>query len=279
MSTPRLIEHCPGEDRIRGFSLLELLVSMAVLGLVSASILLMYGSAQAVAEDSADRISAQQSARMAFDWLQRDLLRAGVGYANIVAIFPLIVPRAEGGIELRYNPTGLETGLRNDMQAGESELRVWNVAGLVTGNKITVFDAAGNIEIFEITNVQANGWVSVDHSAATDFLVSEAATAADLAQIEYFVQGAGADAVLVRQLNGQNAQLVATGVVSMSFAYLDDADPPQIFTPADVAAQLRIRAVEVTLGLQAENRLDGGPLPVFTLASRVVPRVIALRAS
>lgn len=98
-----------------GFSLLELLVASFASLFVVGGMMLMLNGLQDVHRNTQEVIDAQQMARLSLEQMQRDLQLAGVGLAWLIPPFPLIAPRADGGIDIRHNQGGLTAALTADM--------------------------------------------------------------------------------------------------------------------------------------------------------------------
>ena len=103
---------------VRGFSLIELLVSMAIMVVVSSSMFALVNSARTVFELDLERADMQQRARVSADALFRDLVMAGAGL-QVPAVAPYrrgsVNPDLPGSaffdrISVRYVPTDAAAG-------------------------------------------------------------------------------------------------------------------------------------------------------------------------
>ena len=149
----------------RGFSFVELVVSMAIMLAITSSMFAFIDSARGVFEIDLERADMQQRARVSMDALFRDLVMAGAGLQT-----PAIAPFRRGDdnpdspgsafsdrISVRYAPPDAAAGevatityaLRTDA-AGVPQLTRYDgratdlpVADQVAGLRFEYFDAAG----------------------------------------------------------------------------------------------------------------------------------------
>jgi len=260
----------------RGYSLLEVMIASLITALVGMGLTTMLFKTQEFTADTSSVLEAQQGARMALDKMQRELMNAGIGLQDLVAPFAPIEQRSDGGIKIRWNPTGRVEPLKDTLQSGQIAIRLIDTRGFSPEQYVLVTDSVGNAEMFQLRSVEANSLMTYE-SSSSDFLVSDGASVSSLAQAQYWVDDSTGTTTLWRQLDGQAPQPVAIPVRSLALTYLDDSTPPIRFVPTTVPERMRIRAVEVTLIVDAPRpRLRDGTVQSATLRTRTVPRAILL---
>jgi type II secretory pathway pseudopilin PulG len=261
-----------------GFSLLEMLVASLISILIVGGILIMLDGIQQVYRDQMQIMDSQQSARLALEQMQRDLQLAGVGLAWMLSPLPAIVPRADGGFDIRHNQGGVTAVLVEDMPDTTSHFAVNDVSGFEIGMVVAVYDSTGTMDLVTLTDITTDERQHLHHDGASKaYSVAEGASVARVLTISYWVDTVDVLSSLMRQEDDVQAQPVAHYVRSLNVGYFNDNRPPQLFTPMTVADQLRIRMVEIQITVEVENtRLTVGDRPAVTLTSRVTPRAMVL---
>lgn len=167
-----------------GFSLIELLVSLALMVLVTIAGLAMLAPATTAGRTQPEFIDVQERGRIAQDVLWRDLYMAGAGLdvgpmaGPLGRLLPPVVPRRLGlqnadacqvarddALTILYVPrTTSQTTLREPLSAGGS-LRVALapncppaslLCGLSVGLPVIVFDRQGHFDGFTVTELQSD---------------------------------------------------------------------------------------------------------------------------
>lgn len=263
-----------------GFSLLELLVASFVSLFVVGGVMVMLNGLQEVHRNSQEIVDAQQMARLSLEQMQRDLQLAGVGLAWLIPPFPLIEPRADGGIDIRHNQGGLTAALVADMGSPGDALMVDDATGFEAGMTIALYDAQGAVDLVEVDAVD-QGNDRIVHSGATQvYTVAEGSAIARVEEISYAVQDVNGVPTLFRTEGSQNPQPIAGRVEDLTLTYFDDQIPPQVFNPATTVEMLRIRTVEISLEIETENlQLNSNQRRSVTLTTRITPRAVLLRGS
>lgn len=166
-----------------GFSLLEMLISTAILVVVTGSIFSLLNPAEGTYRAQPEVSDMQQRLRVAVESVQRDILMAGAGTYQgaingaLLNYFSPILPHSVGtlvpgspdnpnpqAITIMYvPPTNSQTTIRTDMPNESAELKVDaqpgcpenNVlCGFEEGMRTLIFDPSGAYDIFTITQVQ-----------------------------------------------------------------------------------------------------------------------------
>jgi hypothetical protein len=260
-----------------GFSLLELLIASLVSVLVVGGVLTMLVGLEEVHRDTQELIDAQQMARLSLDQMTRDLQLSGVGLAWLLPPFPLVVPRADGGVDIRHNQGNITGMLVADMGGPGDALIVDSAVGFEAGQTIGVYDAMGSIDLVDVISVDLGANRIVHSGASKAYLVADGTAVARIETISYMIQNVGGVPTLVRQVDNQAAQPIASQIQTLNIVYWDDSNPAVAFNPVALVDQLRIRTVELTLTIQTENvRLNTVQRRTASLTTRVTPRAIAL---
>jgi type II secretory pathway pseudopilin PulG len=260
----------------RGFSLLELLVASLMSVLVVGGMLLILDSLRDVHRDQQQLIDAQMTARLALEQMQRDLQLAGIGLLGMLSPMPVVEPRADGGIDVRYNSNNVTARLTADMSGTAGQLLVDDAGDFSPGMDVVIYDGTGAFDLATLTAVQGNA-LSHDGTLSKAYQVADGAAVKRVQTISYRLQSVNGVFWLQRQQDEDAPQPVALNVRSMDITYYDDANPPVAFTPATLADQLRINAIEVTLVIETEDvRLNTDAERTVTLTTRITPRSMML---
>lgn len=260
-----------------GFSLLEAIVATMLSLLLIGGVAEMLNSVRDHYVDLQDRIDAQQGARIAMEQIQRDLQVAGVGLSRLQPPFPVVLNRADGGIDLRINRGQATTFLVAPQATSSAPLAVDSTAAFAVGELIAVYDAGGSIDLATITSIDTGNDTISHDGLSKPYDPADGAAVAVVETITYRTVDAGDGTFdLMRDLDGTPSTM-ANHVVGLTFTYFDSQNPPQQFTPATDADRLQIRSVRVQLGMRTAGvRLDTGTQPQFTLTARVTPRSLVL---
>ncbi len=178
--------------RSGGFTLIEMMVSMAILTVVVAGVFSLLNPSHGTFQAQPEVSDMQQRLRVAADSINKDLVMAGAGMysGNMVgtldAYFSPLLPHRVGTIAadpagtFRANPqcpltcasavtimyvptTTAQTTISNDMPQPSSEIKVNDQAGCPEGDdlcgfeegmRVLIMNPSGNYDIFTITNVQ-----------------------------------------------------------------------------------------------------------------------------
>lgn len=264
-----------GRRREAGTSLMELLVVMAVAGLVVGGAMSLLGGVQ-VSHHDVDRITnSRQAARVALAQLQTDVLIAGVGLTWMTANMPLIVLREDGGIDLRSNPGGLTTSLAENSGKG-SILKVASIAGFSVGDEIVVHDNAGALEFHKIAKLKA-AEIQLSRPLSGAFLVADGAAVVRIRTVSFYLAGDGDRRQLIREAE-RGPTTLAAGITELTFSYFD-ADGVQ-FVPNSQEDMLRIFAVGVAIESATDDRmLTGEASRRYRLTTVTSPRTLAMSNS
>ena len=164
----------------RGFSLVELLIAMALMTTAAGALLALVTAGQTIARLQPEAADLQQRARIATQVLAADLARAGAGMdagvwaGPLAARFPPVTPAAGGGLTIWYVASALGQGtlaapLAPDAVAASlvvDPVCAGTTCGFADDSTALVFDGSGCRDVARI------------ESAAPDLLVLRARTRA-----------------------------------------------------------------------------------------------------
>ena len=259
-----------------GFSLLEVLVASLMSVLVVGGMLLILSGLSDVHRDQQQLIDAQMTSRLSLEQMKRDIQQAGIGLLGLLAPIPVIEPRDDGGIDIRYNADNLTARFTEDMGVGH--FVVDDVSGFEVGMVVVVYDATGSFDLTTVTVVEPDKlYLHFDGAVSKVYRVADGAVVKRVATISYFLVSVNGVFSLQRQEDDDDAQPVAVNVRSMNVTYYNTANPPQAFTPVTLADQLLIRVIEVSLEIETEDvRLNTTQERTVTQTVRITPRSVLL---
>lgn len=263
-----------GDD---GFSLLEALVASFMSVMVVGGMLVILDSLRDLHRDQQQLIDARMTTRLALAQMGRDIQLAGIGLLGMLSPLPVIEPRDDGGIDIRYNSDNLTTRLTND--GGSAHFGVADVSGFKVGMVVAIYDGTGAFDLTTLTTIEADKLhLHHDGGLSKTYTPADGAAVKQVQTTSYQLQTIGDGTFwLQRQQDNDTAQPVATNVRSMTITYYDDSNPSQAFTPVTLADQLRVRTVEVTLVVETEDkRLNTTAERTVTLTVRIAPRSVLL---
>jgi prepilin-type N-terminal cleavage/methylation domain-containing protein len=247
---------------VKGFTLVELLIAMAITLIVTAATLSFVRPAHDAFQVQPETADLHQRARVGIDALQRDLSMAGAGMYAAGAVGPLhqalapVMPyRAFGAgsdaargtyfradaISLLFVPsTASQTTLSLPMRAGALEISMSNsatcpaatatqVCGFATGDHVLVFDGAGEWDVFRVDRAGVDAAMTLRGQPAT----RELAPGSNVTEARAITYALKADPTtgafqLVRADGFDPAQPLLDHVVKLEFQYFGDPEPPRV---------------------------------------------------
>jgi Tfp pilus assembly protein PilW len=255
MRTPRLAR------REHGYSLAELLVVCAVLGLVMAGVLTLYMTGTTVALSGQTKTEAQQGARGTL-LMEEDLRQAGYGFpANTVAN-PVFSAASATSVTFWADLTNTSTTLSAAAASGATTLTVTSGAGFASPNVIYVINGG----VWETATVASATATAITLTGGLTNAFPPGAQVGLPRQITYSWDGVGT--LSKNSGAGAGAQAVVSGVTAFQVSYYDATEA--LIPTASLSASLaNIRRVVISMTVQsaaAQNR------STFTLNASVRPR-------
>ena len=258
-----------------GTTLVQLMISSALTAVVVGGAFSMANSVQTSWDRTRPLLEAGQVGRIVVERMQRDLHRTGVGIAWLLPPLPLIVPRPDGGIEIRHNEAGITRSLVAAMANTTADVEVGDVIGFQPGQRVVIFDADGSLDIITITDMDVAANTLSHAGVSKAYGPADGASVALLESISYWAEVVNGVPKLMRSVNGGSGQVVAENIQSFAVTYLNDASPSAPFAPVSEPEMLRILGVELVLELRAESPSLGAPR-IVRFDARVSPRGLVL---
>lgn len=266
----------------RGYSLIEMLVSTAVMMVVVGGVFAIVNPARGTSRVQPEFADVQQRARVGADTLFKDLVMAGAGpyqgttTGSLAKFFAPIVPYKLGrenpdppqtfkpdALTIVYVPnTSSQTFITQDMPNESVEIKVDAqpncpigdpLCGFTQNMSVLIFDETGAYESFEITEVQSDA-MHMQHRGQRFQKAYGAGTAIVQAEWSHFYWDS--NQLQLRRYDGIATDVpILDNVVGLTFTYFGDPNPPTSPAP--------------TIGV--ENCIidaSGNPkLPVLTLGA------------
>lgn len=274
----------------RGFSMVELLVSLLLTLAVSGGVLAVLFANTATSRTTSEVLDLQQRARAAQEALTRDLYQAGAGVnlgpavgvlgqyfaavlprrAGLQTPDPYNVARADAITLISVAGTSSQTTLRAPLSGGGLQVQPWPncrtdpLCGLTVGAQLLVFDRVEHVDGFTVTAVAGDtatlrSWQA--NHAPFVYPVGAVVAAADW-HVYYLDSSA-------RQLRHFDGYLTDTPVVDdvagLNFEYVGEPTPPVVPRPSVGTANCRHDASGAVYGGLSTLPADGGTLAILPL--------------
>jgi prepilin-type N-terminal cleavage/methylation domain-containing protein len=244
----------------RGFSMLELLVAIAIVSSILASSLTLMSSFQTAFERESERADMEQRLRAATEAVHRDLIAAGTGGSRRSWDGPLdffiasVLPFRQGAqsadppgtfktdtLTVIYVPqtTSPQTTIREAIQAAPGAVSVDLRAGcpqgdaacgFAAGMDVMVYDATASFDTFKIESVQGNVLQLRHEMSDTTQVYAPGANIVEIVSHTYYLKAdraAGTSQLMRYDGSGSDAVLV-DHVVGLTFQYYGDPNPPSL---------------------------------------------------
>lgn len=241
----------------QGFALTELVVVLAILGLVMAGILNVFMTGSTIALTGQNRAEAQQGARGALQ-LQEDLRMVGYGYPPAITAFTAASATA---FTFWADLTNTSTTLTAAVNASDRTLNVATVSGVTVGDTVYLINQATS-EALTVSGLGATSIGVANPGAVNTYPVGT--QVGRPRQITYSWDGVS---ILSKNAgDGTGVQPAVTGVTAFALTYFD-ANDNVIASPGTNLAAIRRIAMSLTVQSAAtQNR------STFTLTASGRPR-------
>jgi len=243
-----------------GYSLVELLISTAIMITVTGAIFSLMNPAQGNAQTQPEVSDMQQRMRVGNETVFKELVMAGAGpyqgavTGSLVNFFAPILPRRIGflnpdaatvfrddTITLTYIPNSYsQTTISQAMPNTSAELKVTpqtncpadgdQLCGFHDGMDVIIFDTSGNFDLFTVTKAQ-DAAAHLQHRGQ-DELSKAYDTGATITQIvsnTFYLNNTTHQ--LMRYNGGDNDVPLVDNVVDLKFEYFGDPNPPKLPKP------------------------------------------------
>jgi prepilin-type N-terminal cleavage/methylation domain-containing protein len=258
--------------REQGFSLLELMVAMAVMLTVTGSIFTLMNPASGTFQAQPEVSDMQQRLRVAADTLYKDLVMAGAGAyqgpksGSMLFFFAPVMPFRQGTLNddppgtyrddiitiMYVPPTTAQTSLarkNGNSLTNSSEIFVNPepgcpandpLCGFSEGMTMLMYDESGNYDTWTVTQVQEGGQLKLQHNNDKIQYPGYKSTEEDplsptkIVQANYFEYYLNSTTNQLMFYDGSpNADVpIADNVVGLKFEYYGDPQPPAWVNPA-----------------------------------------------
>lgn len=241
-----------------GYSLVELLISTAIMLTVTGAIFSLMNPAQGSAQAQPEVADMQQRMRVGSETLFKELIMAGAGpyqgpvRGALVNFFAPILPRRTGqtapdpattfrsdAITLAYIPnTYSQTTLSASMPSQSAELKVNNqvncpqgqpLCGFTVGMEVIIFDTTGHFDTFTITEVQESAGHLQHRGQDLSYAYDTDASVSQIESNTYYLDRTTNK--LMRDDGGGNILPMVDNVVDLRFDYFGETAPPTLPKP------------------------------------------------
>jgi prepilin-type N-terminal cleavage/methylation domain-containing protein len=237
----------------RGFTLAELLVSTAIMLIVTGAVFGLMNPAQGTAQVQPEVADLQQRMRIGTDTMFKELVMAGAGpyqgstTGTLIKFFAPILPRRTGrlnpdtfntarpdAITVSYIPNSYsQTTITDAMPNVSAELKVndqrncprgQQLCGFSDGMEVIIFDTSGNFDVFTITNVQNDAGHLQHRGQDLTFPYLQGAQVTQIRSLTFYLDR---QTHQLRQYDGGSNDIpLVDNVVDLRFDYFGDPNPP-----------------------------------------------------
>jgi len=280
----------------RGYSLIEVLVSMAIMMVVTGAVFQLVNPSQSSAQIQPEVQDMQQRMRVGVDTLFKDLVMAGAGpyqgsySGSLMGYFAPILPRRTGKISpdtytgawedritVTYVPnTYSQTTISDPMPSPSAELKVnpqancpagQDLCGFHQNDEVIIFDSSGHFDTFTITEVQTDAGHLQHRGQDFGYAYQPNASITQVKTHTYYLDAANRQ---LRDYDGDDADFpVIDNVVGLKFEYYGDPNPPTLPKPPSGIANCLYDALgNYTASGMSVLTTGGGslaPLPITML--------------
>ncbi len=245
----------------RGFTLTELLVTIAILGLVMGAVLSVYMTGTTIGLTGENKAEAQQAARAAA-LMGEDLRLVGYGFPTSQ---PAITAASPTAITFWADLMNTSTTLTANVNAGDVVLQVAATGGFALGDPVYLINGAqfaqGTVGAIGATTITVNPAVACPAGATCPPAYPQGAQLGRPRSIAYSWNAA--TLTLTKDAgDGTGPQPLATGIQAFQLIYFDGNENPTVVLA-------NIRRIAITLTAQSAAALNRG---TFTINSTVRPR-------
>ncbi len=245
----------------RGYTLVELLISTAIMITVTGAIFSLMNPAQGSAQVQPEVADLQQRMRVGTETLFKELVMAGAGVyqgattGSLINFFAPILPRRIGqvspdpstgtgsfrsdAITLVYIPNSYsQTLIDANMPNVSAELKVknqqncpqgQNLCGFKVGMGVAIFDTSGNFDTFTVTEVQSAAG-HLQHRGQQ--FSKEYGVGSQVTEIVSYTYYLDRTTNQLRRYDGVQTDVpLVDNVVDLRFDYFGDPQPPRAPTP------------------------------------------------
>ncbi len=258
----------------RGFTVLEILVSVAVSTIILLGLYALLETGQNTTSRGEQKLDLQQAARAGLDTMVRDLRMAGSGlpnphdYTNPDAAFTAATPNS---VSFRIDPQSANTDLTANASSGTTVIYLNATDPFTAGGTIYIFGNDGGsppADHWETKVVSSKTSTSLTLNLGLSNTYNAGSQVAQPRTYTYDLQGT----TLRRDAGDLNGpQPLAENISALSIRYYDTTDSE--ISPASLSAHLaNIRRLQITITAFKGSQLRGDQ--TFLLNSSIRPRNI-----
>jgi hypothetical protein len=267
-----------------GYTLVELLISTAIMLTVTGAIFSLMNPAQGNAQAQPEVADVQQRMRVSADTLGGELLMAGAGpyqgasTGSLINFFAPIVPRRMGrtnadafnvfrsdAVTLSYIPNSYsQTTISDPMPNVSAELKVRHqnncpqakdLCGFNEGMSLIIFDETGNFDTFTVTQVQSSAGHLQHRGQDMSIAYAPGAQVTQIVSNTWYLDRTTNQ---LRVYDGLDTDVpVVDNVVDLRFDYFGDPNPPRRPVPPDGVANCLYDALGNYLNLPVLAATEG----------------------
>ncbi len=255
-------QHRQPRSNEAGYSLIELMISTAIMITITGAIFGLMNPAQGNAQAQPEVADMQQRMRVGSETLFREVMMAGAGpyqgpvTGSLVNFFAPILPRRVGDISpdpttgaasfktdvitLAYIPnTYSQTTISQSMPPQSAELKVnpqpncpadaGSLCGFVEGMEVIIFDTAGHWDTFTITHVQDSAGHLQHRGQDLNYSYDTGASITQIISYTYYLDR---NTNQLMRYDGHSSDVaLVDNVVDLRFDYFGDPNPPTLPKP------------------------------------------------
>jgi prepilin-type N-terminal cleavage/methylation domain-containing protein len=242
----------------RGYSLVEMLVSMAIMTVVTGAIFQLINPSQSSSQIQPEVQDMQQRMRVGMDSLFKDLVMAGAGpyqgpvTGSLMGFFAPVIPRRTGKISPDLNTSAFDdrvtvtyvpntysqTTITSAMPDTSAELKVSDqpncpsgqqLCGFEEGDEVIIFDTSGHFDTFTLTQVQDAAGHLQHRGQNFNYPYAIGASVTQVKSHTYYFDATNRQ---LRDYDGDDGDFpVVDNVVGLKFEYFGDPNPPTLPKP------------------------------------------------
>jgi type II secretory pathway pseudopilin PulG len=209
------------QQEIRGISLVEVLIALALTGIVTSAVLKAYVTQHKNYMIQGDITTIQQNARASVDEMSRQLRMAG--YALPLGLPALVSADTDpDSVTVTYHDDGCDTYLAAAMAGPSADLMcAADVSCFYDGQWVYIFEPdSGGGEFFEVTAVQTSTMALQHTTTSLAKAYSAGAVVLSLLRVQYYVDNTDTTHPnLMIKLPGKPAQVYAEDISDLQFRY------------------------------------------------------------
>ncbi|MCW5892956.1 MAG: hypothetical protein KIT14_20775 [bacterium] len=267
-----------------GFSFIELLVSLGVVGVVMTGMVQFFGMHAHEMREHGFRVEAQQALRGALDAITRDVRLAGACLPTDGAYVALDGTNDPSGDSItvrtglvRSDLTCVTSPLAAPLASGGTQVSVSNADGFIVGKMAFVRRSDGSGELRRVTAVNTGGNTVTLSAGVTQPYGFPGSSLYAVDQRTYSLRADVEPPLLMFQIDQEPPQPFAAGVTRLDFRYVLNQNCPtctvvDLSSPLPAATWWLVNEVLVTMTVQTVGGVVEADSTELTQTARTKPR-------